>query len=194
MGAVPSSDESRAVDYMHTEADVVLPALLERLGIERPVLIGHSDGASIALLYAGAGNVVAGLVLLAPHVFVEDCSIAGIDAARVAYQEGDLAGRMVRYHRDSESTFRGWNDVWLSPAFRSWNIEDRLPRIDAPILLIQGADDQYGTLAQLDAIERGVVGPCQRIVLPDVGHSPHLEAPAATRDAVVAFIRDLPDR
>jgi pimeloyl-ACP methyl ester carboxylesterase len=186
-------EHARTPDYMHHEADVVLPELLVELGVERPVLVGHSDGASIALLYAGAGRAVGGLVLLAPHVFVEDRSIAGIEAARVAFTETDLAERLARYHDDAESTFRGWNDVWLSPAFRSWNIEDRLSPIDCPVLLVQGADDQYGSLAQLDAIEHGVAGPCERIVLPGVGHSPHLEAPEPTRDAVVAFIRDLPD-
>jgi pimeloyl-ACP methyl ester carboxylesterase len=179
----------RPVDYMHHEADVVLPALLERLGVERPVLIGHSDGASIALLYAGAGRPVAGLALLAPHVFVEDISIAGIEAARHAYDSTDLADRLARHHRDAESTFRGWNDAWLSAEFRAWNIENRLPAIDCPILLIQGAEDDYGTLAQLDAIESGVHGSLRRVVLPDVGHSPHLEAPDVTRDAVVTFVR-----
>jgi pimeloyl-ACP methyl ester carboxylesterase len=187
-------EQPRMPDYMHREADVVLPALLSKLGIERPVLVGHSDGASIALLYAGAGRPLAGLVLLAPHVFVEDRSIAGIEAARVAFAETDLAERLARYHDDAESTFRGWNDVWLSPAFRSWNIEDRLPAIECPVLLVQGADDQYGSLAQLDAIERGVVGHCQRVVLPAVGHSPHLEAPELTTDAVIDFIRSLPDQ
>ena len=170
-------EHARTPDYMHDEADVVLPELLVELGIERPLLVGHSDGASIALLFAGAGRPVAGLVLLAPHVFVEDRSIAGIEAARVAFAETDLAERLARYHRSAESTFRGWNDVWLSPEFRSWNIEERLPSIGCPVLLVQGADDQYGSLAQLDAIERGVAGPCRRVVLPGVGHSPHLEAP-----------------
>jgi pimeloyl-ACP methyl ester carboxylesterase len=186
-------EESRTPDYMHHEADVVLPELLLELGIERPVLVGHSDGASIALLYAGAGRPVAGLVLLSPHVFVEDRSLAAIEAARVAFAESDLAERLARYHRDAASTFRGWNDVWLSPEFRSWTIEDRLPSIDCPVLLVQAADDQYGSLAQLDAIERGVCGQCRRVVLPGVGHSPHLEAPDRTCDAVVAFIRALPD-
>jgi pimeloyl-ACP methyl ester carboxylesterase len=186
-------EHPRTPDYMHREADVVLPELLAQLGIERPVLIGHSDGASIALLHAGAERPVGGLVLLAPHVFVEDRSIAGIEAARVAFAETDLAERLARYHDDAESTFRGWNDVWLSAEFRSWNIEDRLPAIDCPVLLVQGADDQYGSLAQLDAIERGVTGPCRRVVLTGVGHSPHLEAPEPTTDAVVAFIRSLPD-
>jgi pimeloyl-ACP methyl ester carboxylesterase len=181
--------DPRPVGYMHHEADVVLPALLERLAIERPILVGHSDGASIALLYAGAGGPVGGLALLAPHVFVEDVSITGIEAARQAYDGTDLPARLARHHRDGEATFRGWNDVWLSPEFRTWNIEDRLPAIDCPLLLVQGTDDAYGTTAQLDAIERGVSGPVDRVVLPGVGHSPHLEAPVATRDAVVAFVR-----
>ena len=184
-------DEPRSIEYMHHEADSVLPDLLERLEVERPVLIGHSDGASIALLFAGAGRPVAGLVLLAPHVFVEDRSITGIAGARHAYQHGDLAARMSRYHRDAEATFWGWNDVWLSPAFRDWNIEDRLSAIRSPILLIQGADDEYGSEAQLDAVERGVAGRCRRVVVPGVGHSPHLAAPQTTREAVVEFIGQL---
>ena len=146
----------RPVSYMHHEADVVLPALLDGLGIERPVLVGHSDGASIALLHAGAGRPVAGLVLLAPHVVVEDVSVASIAAARDAYATTDLRDRLARYHDDVDATFRGWNDVWLSPAFRSWDITDRLPAIDAPVLVIQGEDDPYGTTRQVDLIAAGV--------------------------------------
>jgi pimeloyl-ACP methyl ester carboxylesterase len=183
--------EPRLVDYMHAEARDVLPELLDVLGIERPVLVGHSDGASIALLYAGSGHPVAGLVLLAPHVFVEERSIDGIEAAGDAYRTTDLGARMARYHRDADATFRGWNDVWLSPEFRGWNIEACLPAITCPVLSVQGADDQYGSLAQLDAIERGVAGPSQRLVIPGAGHSPHLEAPAPTLAAVAAFIRVL---
>lgn len=176
----------RPVDYMHHEADVVLPALLGALGVERPVLVGHSDGASIALLYAGAGGAVAGLALIAPHVFVEPESIAGIEAARDQFATTDLARRMARYHADPEATFRGWNDVWLSDAFRTWNIEDRLAGVTMPALLVQGTADQYGTLAQLDAIERGVRGVVRRVVIDGAGHSPHLDA----RDEVVAAIAD----
>jgi pimeloyl-ACP methyl ester carboxylesterase len=180
--------EPRLVSYMHDEADDVLPALLAHLGIERPLFVGHSDGASIALLYAGAGHVVAGLVLLAPHVFVEDRSIEGIAAARDAYEQTDLRTRMARHHADADSTFRGWNDVWLSAEFRAWDITDRLGAIEAPILVVQGSDDQYGSLAQLDAIERGVAGAVTRLVLPGVGHAPHLEAPTETLTAVATFI------
>lgn len=174
----------RPVSYMHHEADVVLPALLDRLGIARPVLVGHSDGASIALLYAGAGGDVGGVVCIAPHVFVEDETIVGIEAARITFETSDLAARLGRYHDDPDATFRGWNDVWLSAEFRHWNIEDRLSGIDAPVLLVQGSDDDYGTLAQLDAIERGVRGRCTRLVLGGAGHAPHLDA----RDDVVAAI------
>jgi pimeloyl-ACP methyl ester carboxylesterase len=181
----------RRPDYMHREADVVLPDLLALLGLDRPVLVGHSDGASIALLYAGAGSPVTGLVLLAPHVFVEDRSVAGIAAAREAYRTTGLAEAMRRYHTDGDATFRGWNDVWLSPGFRDWNIEDRLPGIDCPVLLVAGEDDQYGTPAQLDAIERGVRGPVERLLLPGVGHAPHLEAPDETTKSVVSFITRL---
>jgi pimeloyl-ACP methyl ester carboxylesterase len=178
----------RPVSYMHHEADDVLPAMLEPFGIEAPVLVGHSDGASIALLYAGAGRRVHALVLLAPHVFVEERSIDGIEAARDAYREGDLATRLARHHDDPDATFRGWNDVWLSPAFRAWNIEDRLGAITCPVLLVQGDADPYGTLAQLDAIERGVSGPCCRVVLPGVGHAPQVDAPAATLAVVSGFV------
>jgi pimeloyl-ACP methyl ester carboxylesterase len=183
--------ERRQTDYMHAEAENVLPELLDELGVQRPVLVGHSDGASIALLYAGSGRPVAGLVLLAPHVFVEERSIEGIEAARHSYRTTDLGQRMARYHRDADATFRGWNDVWLSPEFRGWNIESCLPAITCPVLSVQGADDEYGSLAQLDAIERGVAGPSQRLVIPGAGHSPHLESPAPTLAAVTAFIRVL---
>lgn len=181
----------RPVTYMHTEADDVLPALLDRVGIERPVLIGHSDGASIALLVAGAGHPVAGLVLLAPHVFVEDLSIRSIVAARETFDATDLRARMDRYHDDVDAAFRGWNDVWLSPEFRSWNIEDRLPAIRCPVLLVQGEDDPYGTTAQLDAIGAGVRGPTRRVLIPNVGHAPHLEAPDVTTEAVAEFVAAL---
>jgi pimeloyl-ACP methyl ester carboxylesterase len=176
---------------MHDEADDVLPAVLARFEVERPLLLGHSDGASIALLYAGAGRPVGALVLIAPHVFVEDRSIEGIEAARRAYREGDLATRLARHHDDPDATFRGWNDVWLSPAFRSWNIEDRLSAITCPVLLVQGDADPYGSVAQLDAIERGVAGPCRRVVLPGVSHAPHAEAAAETLAVVTEFVGEV---
>jgi pimeloyl-ACP methyl ester carboxylesterase len=172
-------DGPRTPRFMHEEALDVLPALLAEHGIERPALIGHSDGASIALIHASR-HPVDKLVLLAPHVFVEDVSIAAIAAARDAFPT--LRSRMAKYHRDAERTFRLWNDIWLAPEFRDWNIEDVLPDVTTPTLVIQGARDQYGTLAQVDA-----VAPQRRVVL-DCRHAPHLEAPDATLHAVVEFL------
>ncbi|HSJ83743.1 MAG TPA: alpha/beta hydrolase [Acidimicrobiia bacterium] len=181
----------RAADFMEHEALTVLPQVLDRLEISDPILVGHSDGASIALIHAGAGHQVTGLVLLAPHVFVEPESIAGIEAALERFETTDLAERMRRYHRDPRSTFHAWNDVWLDPSFRAWNIEGYLPGIDCPTLLIQGRDDEYGTLAQLDAIERGVTGQVSRLVLDDCGHSPHLAQPARVLEATARFIEEI---
>ena len=189
-GASAPAALPRPVTYMHHEADVVLPGLVAEFDIRRPWLIGHSDGASIALLFAGAGHEIAGIVCLAPHVFVEPESIAGIEAARDAFTTTDMGERMRRYHADPEATFRGWNDAWLSAAFLEWNIEDRLPGIDAPVLLIQGSEDRYGTFAQLDAIERGVRGPVEQCRVDGAGHSPHLDA----RDTVVRAIVDFIER
>src|SRR5437879_3197077 len=143
--------EPRAVDYMHVEALEVLPELLQRLGIENPVLVGHSDGGSIALIYAAMSDGVKGLVVMAPHVFVEDISVRSIAEAKTAFEGTDLAEKLGRYHADAAKTFRGWNDIWLDSAFRSWNIEEVLPRIHCPVLAIQGFDDEYGTKATLEA-------------------------------------------
>jgi len=179
--------EPRTPRFMHDEALEVLPALLAEAGIEDPVLVGHSDGASIALIHAAA-HPVRGLVLLAPHVFVEDLSVASIAEAREAFETTDLRERMARHHRDAEATFRLWNDIWLAPAFRSWNIEAVLADVTAPALVIQGEHDQYGTLAQVDAIERGIGGDVTRVVL-DARHAPHLEAPEETLKAATEFLR-----
>ena len=168
---------------------VTLPALIDALGIVDPILIGHSDGASIALIHAGARvRLVRALVAMAPHVFVEDLSIANIARARHDYESADLRARLGRYHLDVDSAFRGWNDIWLSSAFRDWNIESYLPGIDCPLLLIQGRDDEYGTLAQLDAIERQVRGRVDRVELLDCGHSPHRDQPLATLAAITGFV------
>jgi len=185
-GWSPVPEAPRTPRFMHEEALDVLPGLLAERGIERPVLVGHSDGGSIALIHA-AEHPVSALVLLAPHVFVEDVSVASIEEARVTFETTDLGTRMGRYHQDAERTFRLWNDIWLAPEFRDWNIEDVLPGVSAPTLVIQGEHDQYGTLAQVDAIERGVRGPFTRAVL-DARHAPHLEAPDETLEATVAFL------
>ncbi|WP_028066178.1 alpha/beta fold hydrolase [Solirubrobacter soli] len=179
-------DEDRTPEFMHEEALDVLPGLLSNAGIERPVLVGHSDGGSIALIHASQ-HPVSALVLLAPHVFVEDVTVASIEEARETFAASDLRERMARYHRDPERTFRLWNDIWLAPEFRGWNIEDVLGSVYARTLLIQGEHDQYGTLAQIEAIERGVSGPVQRTVL-DARHAPHLEAPDETVQAIVDFL------
>jgi pimeloyl-ACP methyl ester carboxylesterase len=179
-------DEPRTPRFMHDEALNVLPDLLREHGIAEPVLVGHSDGGSIALIHASR-HPVSKLVLLAPHVFVEDLSVASIAEARETFETTDLRERMARYHRDAEATFRLWNDIWLAPEFRDWNIEDVLPPITAPILAIQGQHDQYGTLAQIDAIEAGVSGTFERAVL-DARHAPHLESPEETLRAAAEFI------
>src|SRR5579863_1351887 len=179
----------RAVDYMHREALESLPELLRALEIANPILIGHSDGASIALIHAGSGRwPVRALVLEAPHVFVEDLAVRSIEAAREIYRTTDLKQRLARYHADPDNAFWGWNDIWLDPEFRRWNIEASLPGVTAPVLAIQGADDEYGTLAQLDAIERGVRGPVERLVLAQCKHSPHRDQPRATLEAIAQFI------
>lgn len=190
-GASSPLRNARSPSYMHYEAETVLPALLDEFGIEQPpILIGHSDGASIALIYAGSGAPApAGLVLEAPHVFVEDVTVAGIEAARHAYEATDLRRKLARYHSDVDEAFGGWNDIWLSPDFRDWNIEAYLPATACPILMIQGRDDQYATTAQLDAIARQTAGRVETAVLDDCGHSPHHEQREATLDLIVGFVK-----
>jgi len=178
-------------DYMHLEAWNVLPALLEALGVSRPVLIGHSDGATIALLHASRHPVTA-CVAMAPHVFVEDIALHAIAQARTLY-ESETAGlrqRLSRYHADVDNAFWQWNDVWLSEAFRHFDIRAECQAITAPLMLVQGLADEYGTLAQLDEIAR-VAPQAQRIELPACGHSPHRDQPAALTRAVSDFLSGL---
>ena len=181
--------ERRDVSYMHDEARVALPELLDALEIERAALIGHSDGASIALLFAGAlpGRTDA-LVLEAPHVFVEELSIASIAEIGRRYAANGFRERMRKHHTDADRTFRGWNDVWLDPAFRSWTIVDALPRIVAPVLAIQGANDEYGTLAQLDALQRSCSGSVDTLILDKCGHAPHRDRPEVVETFVTAWL------
>ena len=182
--------ELRSVRSMHEEALIVLPELLDRLGIERPVLFGHSDGGSIALIHAGTGDRrVAGAVVMAPHVMVEDITLASIEQARQAYETTDLRERLSRYHADVDSAFWGWNRLWLDPAFRDWNIEPYLPRIACPVLAIQGEDDEYGTMEQIDRIACAAPK-VETLKLARCGHSPHRDQPAAVIEATVAFIQE----
>ncbi|MCC6609300.1 MAG: alpha/beta hydrolase [Burkholderiales bacterium] len=177
------------VDYMYREARDALPELIDKLGIVDPLLVGHSDGASIAIIYAAAHPGMRGLVLEAPHVFVEEISVKSIAAARTAFETTDLPRKLARHHADPARTFFGWNDIWLHPDFLAWNIEAYLPSIACPTLLIQGRDDEYGTLRQLDAIRRQVKGRVERVTLDACGHSPHRDQAEATLAAMVRFIR-----
>jgi pimeloyl-ACP methyl ester carboxylesterase len=190
-GASDTLAEKREPDYMHREADVVLPELLTAANIERPILLGHSDGASIALLFAAAfpGRARA-LILEAPHVFVEDISVKSIAAAKVAFETTDLPRKLARHHADAEGTFRGWNDIWLDPRFRAWNFEDELANVTEPILLLQGEDDEYGTQAQLRSIESRIEN-VTTILLERCGHSPHRDRTDAVLDAIAAFVAPL---
>jgi pimeloyl-ACP methyl ester carboxylesterase len=176
-------------DYMHHEALEVLPALLQSLGIERPVLLGHSDGGTIALIHASRFEV-AGCVVMAPHVMVEDLSIQAIIAAKNAYENGPLRQRLAPFHADVDSAFWQWNDVWLSEAFRSFDIRPELRGISAPLLAIQGETDPYGTMAQIDDLALELPH-AQLLKLADCGHSPHRDQPKLVAQAVQNFIEQL---
>ena len=178
--------ERWAPDFMHAQAHEVLPPLLAELGIARPWLFGHSDGGSIALLHA-ARHPVAGVVAVAPHLFVEDVSITSIEKARSEFESGDLRRGLAKYHDDPDSAFRGWNDAWLAPDFRAWNIEADLASIACPVLAVQGVDDEYGTLAQVRALVRRVAG-AKLLELPNCGHSPHRDQPERLIREAGAFI------
>lgn len=185
--------EAWQLDFMHRQADGLLPALLAALGVDaesqRPWLFGHSDGASIALIAAAhRPDRWSGVVVMAPHILVEDLSIDSIRAARAAYVGTDLRQRLARHHADPDSAFYGWNDAWLDPAFRTWSIEAELLAIRCPVLAIQGLDDEYGTLEQVRGIARRV--PTARVLeLPQCGHSPHRDQPQAVIEAVQGFVR-----
>jgi pimeloyl-ACP methyl ester carboxylesterase len=190
-GRSDALNEPRPIDYMHHEAQVVLPEILRQAGIERPLLLGHSDGASIALIYAGAfPDSPAALVLEAPHVFVEDISVSSIARVRKQYQGTDLPRRLGRYHANADSLFWGWNNIWLDPGFRDWNIESFLDSIRCPVLVLQGAEDEYGTIGQIEAIQRRIPS-ASAIILDDCKHTPHRDHGETTVSAISQFLRAL---
>jgi pimeloyl-ACP methyl ester carboxylesterase len=179
---------ARSVRYMHDEALSVLPQFLDALEIVNPFLFGHSDGGSIALIHAGAsGRKVAGIVALAPHVFVEEISVTGISAAKVAYETTSLRERLAKYHEDVEGAFWGWNNIWLDPAFRAWNIEHYLPRIECGVLAIQGEDDEYGSMEQIERIARSA-SDVELLKLANCRHSPYKDRPDAVLQRVSGWM------
>ena len=184
----------RPLSYMHDEGLDVLPQILEYWDLQEPILIGHSDGASIAAIYAG-GVVdprAGGLVLMAPHFFTEESGLASILASRTAFESDDLRERLERYHGDNvDCAFNGWNDAWLDPGFRDWNIEHFLRDIRMPVLVIQGVDDQYGTSAQVDAARAGCQGPVDAIMLSHCRHSPHRDSVDETLAAIARFAKPM---
>lgn len=180
----------RTPSFMADEAATVVPALCARLALDAPVLVGHSDGGTIALL-AAAGLPVTGVVVLAPHVLVEEFALTAIRSARAAFESGDLRARMARHHDDPDAAFRGWNDMWLDPAFRGWDVRDRLGGITAPVLGIQGDEDPYGSAVHVRAVAERAAGPVTLTGL-SCGHSPHLERPDDTAAAIIGFLAELP--
>ena len=186
----------RPLDYMTDEAVRVLPEVLDAIGLRRGVLIGHSDGASIAALHAGLVRDprVAGVVLMAPHFFTEPMGLRAIAEARTAYAEGDLRSRLAKYHADVDAAFRGWNDAWLDPGFERWDIRGPLADIAVPVLAIQGEADQYGTRAQVDVVAERVPAPVEVAMLAECRHAPFLEQPERTLGLVRDFVRRLTDR
>jgi pimeloyl-ACP methyl ester carboxylesterase len=186
----------RPDDYLEAESDAALPDLLAACGIGRHVLIGHSDGATIALLAAARQPAgLLGVVAIAAHVFIESCTADGVGRAAAAWAESDLPRRLARYHGDkAESVFRGWAETWLRPSFRRWQMTDRLPAIACPTLIVQGDGDEYGTLAQVNAIATSVSGPAETLVVTDCGHAPHLEAPDIVLPAIIRFVARVRDR
>jgi pimeloyl-ACP methyl ester carboxylesterase len=180
----------RPLSYMHDEARLALPAVLERIGFRRGLLIGHSDGASIAAIYAGShqDHRVGGLVLIAPHFFTEPSGLAAIAETAKAYDSGDLRARLSRWHADVDNAFIGWRDAWLDPQFRTWDITEYLAYIRVPVLIVQGEDDQYGTMRQIEAAQEDCYCPVEVALLPGARHSPQRDAPDATLTAMSDFV------
>lgn len=181
-------EKKRTTRFMHDEALRALPELLSKLKIENPILVGHSDGASIALIHAGGGFQVKAVVAMAPHVFIEPICLSSIRKISSTFEQGDLPRALGKYHRDARKTFYGWADVWLDPEFPQWDIrDDTLPRIECPVLAIQGGDDEYGTMQQLDDTKKRVKR-CELLKLPDCGHSPFKDQPEKVLSAIESFI------
>jgi len=183
----------RPMTYMHDEALLVLPHVLDAASLRRLILVGHSDGGSISAIYAGTmqDERVRGVVMLAPHFFVEELNIAAIRAIKQTYEEGGLRARMARYHRDVDMAFRGWNDAWLDPQFRGFDITDQVAGIRVPMLALQGTEDPYGSDEQLRVLERAARCDVETRLIDGARHSPHLEARQATLDAIVPFVRNV---
>src|SRR5215218_1293350 len=183
----------RPLTFMHDEAKIVLPEVLDAIGFRRGLLLGHSDGASIAAIYAGSvqDHRVRGLILIAPHFFTEDLGIAEIARAKDAYATTDLRAKLARWHADVDNAFRGWNDAWLDPDFRQWDITTELAYIRVPVLIVQGADDQYGTIRQIEIAEQECYCPLDVSIIADAGHSPHRGAPEATLNAIAEFAKSI---
>jgi pimeloyl-ACP methyl ester carboxylesterase len=179
----------RPVDYMHLEALDVLPKLLDRIGFRRGLLLGHSDGASIAAIYAGShqDHRVEGVAMIAPHFIVEDVSVTSIARIKTAYETTELKAKLARWHKDVDNAFYGWNGVWLNPAFRNWDISEYLAYIRVPVAVVQGVDDEYGTMRQVEIAREECYCPVDVTVVPGAGHAPHREAPGATLDAIQEF-------
>ena len=188
-GASSPVELPRPLDYMQIEALDVLPKLLEKIGFRRGLLVGHSDGASIATIYAGGvqDHRVRGVVLIAPHFVVEDVSVASIAAIKTAYESSDLRAKLERWHKDVDNAFYGWNGAWLDPEFLRWDISEYLAYIRVPVAIIQGGQDQYGTLRQVEIAQEECYCPVDVTILADAGHSPHREAPGATHNAISEF-------
>jgi pimeloyl-ACP methyl ester carboxylesterase len=180
----------RPLSFMHAEARDTLPKLLDAIGFETGLLVGHSDGGSIATIYAGShqDHRIHGLVLIAPHFFVEDVTIAAIAGMRQVYDAGELRSRLARWHADVDATVRGWSDVWLKGDFKSWDLTGELGYIRVPILIVQGERDHYGTVAQIEAAQRDCYCPVEVVLLPDAKHVPQREAPEPTLKAISEFV------
>jgi pimeloyl-ACP methyl ester carboxylesterase len=180
----------RPLDYMQREALDVLPRLLDRIGFRRGLLVGHSDGASIAAIYAGGAgdHRVRGVAMIAPHFVVEDIGVTAIAATRKAYETGGLRAKLERWHGDVDNAFYGWNDAWLDPKFRDWDISEYLPYIRVPVAILQGAEDQYGSHRQIDIACEECYCPVDVTIIAGAGHSPHREAPEATLDIISKFV------